>query len=69
MSKKHVIYRNNVDYPYKAIIVDFKDVDGTNIGSGKLMYFDSKSKKYKVAIDNKCDITTGGIYGGIMEEN
>lgn len=60
----HVLYRNNVDYPYKAIVVTDADIDLSSAFIGCLMYYNNKMKKYTVAIDSKCDIMTGGIYAG-----
>lgn len=65
---KHIIYRNNIDYPYKAIVIKAEDIDLTDIKSGLLVYYDTKQKKYKLARNNKCDITTGGIYAGELKE-
>lgn len=66
-NKMYVLYRNNVDYPLKAIVVYDKDIDLQYVRKGCLMYYSSKKKKYCVATDNKCDISTGGIYAGELK--
>lgn len=61
--KKYVIYRNNINYPYKAIVVNEEDICVPN-EIGLFMYFNEKNKRFEVCKNNECDFSTGGIFAG-----
>jgi hypothetical protein len=63
---KHVIYRNNIDRPNRAIVVNENEICLTNVLPGSIVYFNKASQKYEVANNNECDFTTGGIYAGFL---